>query len=282
MTTVPERTWHATPKDVERYRAGGLTSSGSASIEAHLLDCASCRALVTSSVPDAVIDRMWTGTARRIDAPRRSWFERLATAVGVPPHLARVAGVTPTLRASYLLAVAAVSSLAALMAYTRAGPATFVVAAPLVSVGGVAVAFSATDRQVRELESSTAFGGLRLLLVRTATVVAASMGICAMAALLLPDLGVETVAWFLPALALASATLAVSTRTTPRNAAAVVAVGYLIAVLAIEANVPADLRPTSESIGPLVAPLQVASLALLLLSSGLFVARRWAVDLPTR
>jgi hypothetical protein len=225
---------------------------------------------------------MWAGTARRIDAPRRSWFERLATALGVPPHLARIAGVTPALRASYLLAVAAVVSLAALLAHTRAGPTVFVVAAPLVCAGGVALAFSITDRQVRELEASTAFGGLRLLLVRTATVVTASIVICALAALLLPDLGVERVAWLLPALALASTTLALSTRTTPGNAAAIVVVGYLATVLAVKASVPTDLQPTSEAIGPLVIPLQVVSLALLLLSSGLFVARRWAVDLPTR
>jgi len=282
MTTVPHRSWHATPEDVERYRGGALSPSASASIEAHLLDCATCRALVAQSVPDAVIDRMWEGTARRIDAPRRSWFERFATALGVPPHLARIAGVTPTLRASYLLAVAAVGTVTALLAHTRAGPTVFVVAAPLVCVGGVALAFSTTDRHVRELEASTAFGGLRLLLVRTVTVVAASIVICALAALLLPDLGVETVAWLLPALALASATLALSTRTTPRSAAAIVAVGYLAVVLAVEASAPTDLRPTSESIGPLVIPLQAASLALLMFSSGLFAARRWAVDLPTR
>jgi hypothetical protein len=113
-------------------------------------------------------------------------------------------------------------------------------------------------------------------------VVTASIVICALAALLLPDLGVERVAWLLPALALASTTLALSTRTTPGNAAAIVVVGYLATVLAVKASVPTDLQPTSEAIGPLVIPLQVVSLALLLLSSGLFVARRWAVDLPTR
>jgi hypothetical protein len=281
QSPTPQSRWHAKTEDLDRYCSGQMSESGAASIESHLLACAECRARVTPSVPVEVLDRMWAATTDRVDAPKRSWFERLTTTVGMPPSTARLTALTPAVRASYLLAVAAISALAVFAANEKAGPTAFVLAAPLLCVAGVAVAYSATDRGVRELETSTTFGGLRLLLLRTATVVASSMAICGIASLFLQHVGLESAAWLLPAVALTSTCLAISTRTTPWRSVTIVAAGWVLLVLVAYARMPRDVRPTDDSLGPIGLPLQLFALLLLVASTAVFTARRETVDLPT-
>jgi hypothetical protein len=281
MTASARPAWHIPSDDLERYERGELSSSGSASVEAHLLACPECRDRVATAVPAEVLDRMWNATVDRVDAPRLSWFERLAVVVGVPPALARLAALTPAVRASYLLAVTLVSAVAVFASYSKVGPVAFLVAAPLVCVAGVAAAYAATNRAVRELETSTSFGGLRLLLLRTTTVVGSSIVICSIASMFLPELSLEVGAWLLPALALTSTSLALGTRTDPLRSTAIVGLAWILLVGLTLAQVPHSLQPTGDSLGPMAVPLQLAAGVLFLASTAVFTIRRQTVDLPT-
>ena len=101
--------WHLAAEQIDRYAALTLSPSAEASVEAHLEACARCRADVASSaaVTDLTprLERTWTATADRIDAPPAGWLERLAGLVGVPDHLARLIGVSGAFRTAWLTSV---------------------------------------------------------------------------------------------------------------------------------------------------------------------------------
>jgi hypothetical protein len=157
--------------------------------------------------------------------------------------------------------------------------------APVVPVVGVALSYGAHADPLHEIVAATPSAGLRLVLTRTAAVLAVSLPLLTLAGLLVPSSGAPgAAAWLLPGLALTLASLALAGYVGFRTATAVIGGGWLCAVL-----VPALAAPGSRLTARLTeqlaycldgAPAQGAWAAAAALSAVLLAARRPAYDHP--
>lgn len=224
--------WHIDAETIERYAGGALTSAVAASAEAHLTGCASCRRRLAPAVPAPRLDAIWARVDQRVDLASRPWTERALGRVGVGDDTARLLAVTPSLRGAWLASVALAAGFAALAAdASPRGLVVYLTLAPLLPVAGVALAYGPAADPAYELAVASPYSVLRLVLLRSVAVVASTIALTALGGLLLADSGWSAVAWLLPALALAGATLALATRTTPVWAAAAVGTTWLAVVL---------------------------------------------------
>jgi len=138
--------------------------------------------------------------------------ERAIVRAGVKEHVARLLAATPSLRLSWFCAGAV-----AIMFTTWAGQTGehgllfFLIVAPLLPVVGVAAAYGPWVDPMYEVTHATPVSGLRVLLLRSAAVLATTIAVMGLAAALLPGADWKTVAWILPSLALTLASLALST-----------------------------------------------------------------------
>ncbi len=285
---MTEAAWHLDADQVERYADLALLPSARASLEAHLQSCATCHGLVADSEAATRLaprlDRTWAATVDRIDAPRRRWLHRLAAAVGVPDHLARLVAISGAFRAAWLASIAAAVTAGIMVDRGEIGPVPFLLLAPLVPVVGVAAAYGGSSRvnDCRAWELPTPFGELRLVLLRTSAVTATSVAVLGALSPFLPTVGLEAVAWLVPALALAAATLALTTRVAPEQAATGVALGWLTTVATAALLLPRVDRPTATDLGALAWPLQIVAALVLVASVTTFATRRQTIELPVR
>lgn len=237
-------TWHPSADALDVYVSGAVPVSQVWSIEAHVTSCEQCRLVAGSQLGDASrLDAIWDEVVDRVDAPKPRMFERLLLLVGVPGHLTRLLGATPSLTVPWLLAVLAVFGFGVGMAWAstggtpmeaQAGLFVFLVLTPLVPLAGVAVAFGPIVDPAYEIATASPFHGFRLLLVRTVAVVVTSFAMALPLALLLPDAGWMAAAWILPGLALAGVALALSTFVPPLAAVVTSSVVWLVGVAAVE------------------------------------------------
>lgn len=221
--------WHLEPETIQRYAQGTAPLDLAASAEAHLMKCAVCRGAISCYVDTRRVETIWHEVVDRLDAPRRSVPERMLTRLGVGEATARLVAATPTLRGPWLLAIAAVLALAAETAqiderFLR----MFLVVAPLGPLAGVAVAFTGGLDPTREIALAAPYSGLRLLLIRTAAVLAVTVPIVAAAGLALPGSRWLAAAWLLPTAGLTCAALTLTARMTPVVAIGVVATGWVL------------------------------------------------------
>ena len=221
--------WHLDPEAIRRYAQGAAPPDLAASAEAHLMKCAACRGAIASHVDARRVESIWQEVADRVDAPRRRGPERLLARLGVGEATARLVAATPTLRVPWLLAVAGVLVLAALAAQVdERFLRMFLVVAPLGPLAGVAVAFAGGVDPTREIGLAAPYSGLRLLLIRTAAVLAVTVPIVAAAGLALPGSSRLAAAWLLPTAGLTCAALALTARTTPVVAVGAVASAWVL------------------------------------------------------
>jgi hypothetical protein len=221
--------WHLDPEAIRRYAQGTAPPDRAASAEAHLMKCAACRGAIASHVDARRVEAIWQEVADRVDAPRRRGPERLLARLGVGEGTARLVAATPTLRGPWLLAIAGVLALAASAAQVdERFLRMFLVVAPLGPLAGVAVAFAGGLDPTREIGLAAPYSGLRLLLLRTAAVLAVTVPIVAAAGLALPGSGWLATAWLLPTAGLTCAALALTARMTPVVAVGVVATAWVL------------------------------------------------------
>ncbi|MFD9505313.1 cupin domain-containing protein [Streptomyces mirabilis] len=147
----------------------------------------------------------------------------------------------PALRGAWAAAVALVAVGALALAYGGGFVGTrplLLAVAPLVPVAGVALSYGRHADPLHEIVATSPSGGLRLVLMRTAAVLAVSVPLLTAAGLLLPATDPRlpqapaAAAWLLPGLALTLATLALSGYVGCRTASAVVGGGWLLALAA--------------------------------------------------
>jgi hypothetical protein len=216
--------WHLDPEAIRRYTRGAPDLAASA--EAHLMKCATCRSAI--HVDARRVEKIWHEVVDRVDAPRRSWPERMLTRLCVGEATARLIAATPTLRGPWLLAVAGVLALAAWAAQVDERLLQmFLVVAPLGPLAGVAVAFAGGLDPTREIGLAAPYSGLRLLLIRTAAVLAVTVPIVALAGFALPG-SHWPAAWLLPTAGLTCAALTLTVRVTPVVAVGVVATTWVL------------------------------------------------------
>jgi hypothetical protein len=237
--------WHVTREDALSYAIGSLAETDCWSLEKHLEACSSCAGRVSEAVrageaaPQLARTRsalMSLATAEARPRTGRAGVAALRAqalrAHAVPPAWA--AG--PALRLPWLLALVAVAALAVVMARLgEIGGArpVLLALAPVLPLAGPALSYGRYADPLHEVAASTPSGGLRLLLIRTATVLGVSMPLLTLTGVLLPAApgapGAAT--WLLPGLALTLATLVLGSYTGCRAAAAGISATWLASVL---------------------------------------------------
>ncbi len=230
-------TWHADTALLDRYARGDIDQARASSVEAHLLNCAECRLAVAGQVPSERLAATWQAMEHVLDAPRRGPVERLLLGLGISEHLARLLACTPALRLSWLGATSLALAFAVLASHAGHGDGRmlmFLLVAPLLPLAGVAVAFAPGIDPAYEMALAAPMASFRLLLARSAAVLASTTVMAGAAALALPDVGWPVAAWILPALGLSATSLALSSFAPPLPAASAVAALWVLGVLGSE------------------------------------------------
>jgi hypothetical protein len=211
-------TWHVDDTLLTRWVDGSDGALTGASVEQHLLHCAECRARVPQ--PDD-LGAIWANVRHTIEAPAPSWLERLLLRMKVSVPDARVIAKSPAFRAAWLSGLAVVLGfvvVAALWADSR-GQWLFLLVAPLVPAAGVAIGYDPQTEPSREVESVTAYSGVRLVLLRSLVLIVTGLPLLLCASVLVA--GGITFLWLVPAAALTVGVLAASTWVSPLEAAGV-------------------------------------------------------------
>ncbi|MEV5385554.1 zf-HC2 domain-containing protein [Streptomyces sp. NPDC052721] len=313
MTHRDSHQWHIPGDQVTRYAEGTLPDPDAWSLEKHVEDCATCASRVSAAVRG-------TAAGTVLAAVRTAVLESAPGAVAAAEPVAGRAGGTsapeallpgrppaggrpgssrlarllwaagPAVRGAWLPAVLGVAVAALAMSYGAGFPgarALLLAIAPVVPVAGVTLSYGPHADPLHEVTAATPGGGLRLALTRTVAVLAVSLPLLTLTGLLLPASGAPAaVAWLLPGLALALASLALASFVGCRAAAGVTGGGWLCAVLAPVAVAPggaATLRlaeQLSRCLDGVAA--QSAWAAAAVLSATLLTARRPAYDRPLR
>lgn len=224
--------WHVDRDALHRYQTGPVNRVAAASLEAHVTTCSECRGRLV--VDDGWLERSWTAIADRVEPGRPSLVEIILSAVGLRQDLARLIALSPAFRLSFLLAVVIVLGFA--VAASTSDPngsafRIFLVLAPLLPVGGIALAYGHLVDPLHELTLSSPIDSFRLLLLRSITVLVVSVGLGLAA---WPLIDAPTVfgpsAWLAPALALTLITLALASRFQAWLSAVMVAGGWVAAM----------------------------------------------------
>lgn len=206
-----------------------------------------------------------------IAAPPRSRLERALLAMKVPEPTARLVAATPVLRTAWLVSVGVALLFASVAAKEtwQAGDqlAIFLALAPIVPVAGVAMAYGPQSDRAYEVSIAAPMSGMRLLLLRTATVLAAAGVLSLLAVLAAPTAGWLRLAWLLPGAATTSVTLAAATRTSLRRAASVVSVAWLCLVIVVA-------QAADDATAPFRLAGQAGAFAVTLLAVGMLAAGR--------
>jgi hypothetical protein len=265
--------WHASSGQLDGYAAGGLPGALAWSVEAHLAVCGTCRDRLdrapaatapATGVEDERLAALWAQIDSASRAVERPLVERVLVRVGLAEHDARLLAATPSLTASWLVGVALVVALGVATAWASpaSGPSAFwfLLLAPLVPVGGVAVAFGPGVDPTYQVGVVAPMPSWRLLLVRCVAVLGASLALLATGAATLPAAGWTAVAWLLPSLALAAAVLAASTRWAPAPSAVVIGGSWVVLVFVLETQVAGRLVAFGSAGQILMAALLCASL----------------------
>lgn len=263
------------------------------SLEAHLPGCAPCR----TELDEAHLDRARLRQNRQlvlsvVAMPEPTSLERALSRVGVPPYLARLLVVTPSLRRSWLAGVTLVlavtlgaSYLAGPLTATGGGPVAlglaagpvirlvpFLVLVPLLPLAGVAAAFSHRLDPIHDLAVAALLSGVQVFFVRSAAVLVASLAPALVAALGLPGPGWLPVVLLLPALAVSALSLAASTAVDPASAAIGVGAGWVV----LSAALGVALGSPAVAFG---ATGQVLSGLVVVAALGVLFARRGRLEL---
>jgi hypothetical protein len=260
--------WHGDTMLFEAYATGEIDGARALSLEAHLLECGSCRDGVARAADLERLEDVWTALSQQLDAPHPTLVERSLRLFGVPDHVARLLAATPSLRLSWFGAIAIALGFAVAAAHAGTqGILVFLLVAPLVPVAGVATAYGRGMDPTYEIGVAAPMRGLRLLLLRSVAVLCASLVLGGAAALALPTVTWTSAAWLLPSLALSATTLALSTVWPPMVAAASVGLAWIAIVVAAESL-------SSQTFAAVRPPGQLASIVVLSIAVVVLLSRR--------
>ena len=277
MTANPN--WHIDPELLAGYVTGGLGRVRSASVETHLVACASCRAAMAPLITTDRLDSNLAAITERVDRPRRHLVERLLERVGVPEHVTRVLAVAPTERGTWLAGIVVALLVAVAADLFSGSPVTvfaFLVAAPLLPLVGVTAAVTFRQDPLHELVAAVPMSALKLFMMRALVVLAPTIAVAAGASMLVPEQGWEPVLWLLPSFGLMAATLALGSWFPVRAVAWTLGGAWVLAAtLWVRGTPSADLVGSYAAFRP---GGQLGWLALSLLAGFVVVLRRDSFD----
>ena len=277
---------HAGDDLLAGYAAGTVQAAEAWSVEGHLMKCGHCRSALSAQVDAGRLARNRSVLMVRTALGDEGRVPRLLGRCGIPDHLLRLLGATPSLRRSWLLSVLGVLAMVAAEAvavrygWVRAsGPgrmagyrdaevlAPFLLVAPLLVLAGVAAAFLPMFDPAFRLAVAAPFSGFTLLLARSVCALAAALVPVIALTFLLPGPRWLPLALLLPSLALCALALAAATVLEPRAAAVTAGVLWVAPVLLLLATAHGPL--------PIVqAHAQFASLAVLCACTVVLLVRR--------
>lgn len=249
-------TWHIPEQTLRVYLTGPMKDTDAWSVEAHLVACQACRrSLAAVTAEDAErrtkLDQAWTALADRL--PQQGRIRQASRS-----RRARMFVVGgPAARWAWLAACAVVLVFAVAMGASEVTSVPWLgIVAPAIPLLGVAASYGSGLDDAYEVIAATPAGGLRLLLVRSAVVLAVTTPI-ALAGGALIGYGSPT-PWLLASLALTLATLALGSAIGIERAAAVVGTAWVVAVGSAVVD-PAAGPPVVLT--PDAAPVLVAAIA---------------------
>jgi hypothetical protein len=224
--------WHVDAESLRSWVDGVAGALVSASVEQHVLRCAHCRAAVAAMVPQSRRPS-WDDVLAAVEIPRPGPTERLLVRLGLSSSDSLVVSSAPTLRLGWLAGTIAVLFFAVFSAVfgRENGPGLFLILAPLIPVTGVAAAYGPSSDPSYETVLATPYPMVRLILLRTLSVLVTSVPLVVIAGLFLPTSPLVAVAWLLPAAGFIAVVLTASSWVDPTHAAAVVAGCWIAAVL---------------------------------------------------
>lgn len=230
--------YHVAPEDLHDWVRGVSGSIASVSVEQHVASCRDCQAdvatLVASTRAEAVLDLtdVWSRVRDEIELAPASPLERLLSRLGLPPSDAALVAAAPSLRVPWLTALcsALLFVAAAAVSQSRVGTSLFLLVAPLVPTFAVAMAYGPEASGSLEQESAVPYPLARLVLLRTAAVLLASVPVVAVVGLLLP--GRLSWLWLLPAIGFTATVLGLSVWIPPVRAAVWITLVWVVAVSA--------------------------------------------------
>lgn len=255
--------WHVAVEDLRQYARQDLAAPRLWSVETHLAACRRCRAELAEVIDPELVTAGWARLDAELDAPRPGLMEAALIRLGVADHTARLLVATPTLRRSWLAAVVVTLALAVIAGNAaRHGPVPllFVGVVPLLPVAGVALAFGAGIDPTYEMALVAPMHFLRLLLLRTVSVLAPTTSLSLLASLALPSFGLAALAWLLPALALTSLSLVLMPRLGPFLGSGLVGAGWVVTAWASD-TFSSGTPPPFTLAGQLAAALTVVAVA---------------------
>jgi hypothetical protein len=256
--------WHVDAESLRRWVDGDAGSLVSVSIEQHVLKCAHCRDAVATLVPESTRPP-WEDVLAAIEVPRPGLVQRSFVRLGLSESDSKVASTAPTLRVGWLLATLGILLFVVVAAVLaeEGGLGLFLMVAPLIPVTGVAAAYGPSSDPSYETVVVAPFVTVRLILLRTLSVLVTSVPLVVVAGLFLPTSPLVAVAWLLPAAGFVAVVLTASNWVEPTHAAAAVGVCWsALVVWAVYSHDPlAVFAPMA--MGAYLILLVVAVLALL-------------------
>jgi signal transduction histidine kinase len=167
-------------------------------------------------------------------------LDRALARLGVRDDTSRIVAATPSLRASWLIAVLGVALFAAWGADAEPRLRSIVlILAPVLPVAGVAAAYGPWADPMYELTQATPLSGFRVLLLRSIAALLAAAALVGIAAIAVPSTGIAAAAWVLPALALCSSSLMLTTFMPLLRAAVLVTGAWLTLAVMVSVRAPA-------------------------------------------
>lgn len=230
--------WHVQPEVLTAYLARSLDDIARASVEAHVVRCADCRADVARvsgpGLGSTNFDALWDRIETAVETRHSSGVTRRLGRLGIREPDAVVLRETAAQAAQWTVATTVVLALAALAAALGrhdGARLAFLILAPLLPPLGVAASYRLTPPSTALLEATAPYSPARLLLWRTAYVVATAVPAAMAFGAVVPGQSWLAVSWLLPGAACISLVLLAATWVDPLVPAAGVAAGWTALVL---------------------------------------------------
>lgn len=228
-----------------------------------------------------------TGRRRRVLWAAATGRRRVLWAAATGRRRRVLWAVGPALQGAWAVALLLVALGAVALAYVGGlGGAVrplLLVVAPVLPLAGVGVSYGRSADSMHEIATTTPGGGLRLLLVRTAAVLAVAVPVLSLAGAVLPasTSGPGAVAWLLPGLAMTLAALVLGSYVGCRTGSSSVAACWAAAVIlpALRAS-PSRIFDAAEPAARYLSGGAVQSgwAAAAVLCAGLLALRRRSFD----
>lgn len=190
--------------------------------------CEACREIVAGTEALPQLEAVWQSIRDRIEPQPLNIVGRCLVGLGMSRGDAFLVSSAPSLSGAWILGmvIALVFAIAAATSGAR-GVAIFLLIAPLAPLAGIAFAFSGDNDPLFELTLAAPYSKFRLLLWRSAAVLATTIPLTVIGAVLAGTSWWVAGVWLVPALAFSTVTLALARWIDPAFTGSGIALGWV-------------------------------------------------------